>query len=39
VMSSQVNEGIQITDFVIQALAICGIGPDALDYRVLLHCI
>jgi hypothetical protein len=38
-MSSQALKGIEITDFVIQAPAICGIGPDALDYSVLLHCI
>jgi hypothetical protein len=37
-MSSQALVGIEIMDFVISMPAICDIGPDALDYRVLLHC-
>ncbi len=30
--------GVAKTDFLIPLGAICGIGPDALDYRVLLRC-
>jgi hypothetical protein len=34
-----IHLGNDIKNFVIQPFVICGIDPDALDYRVLLHCI
>ena len=38
-MTLQVPEGIEMSEFFARAPSICGIGPDALDYRVLLRCI
>ena len=38
-MTLQAPEGIEMSEFFALVSSICGIGPDALDYRVLLRCI